>query len=72
MYQIIAAVKLYDGADGSWKTTVNLPTFFLSAATQGIVDKGHARKIAKAMLRSVNPMLRQEDIVVHVDHFTED
>lgn len=48
MYAIAAAMNTTD--EHGWTATRQLPTFFLNADTQGIVDADHAEKIAHDIL----------------------
>lgn len=43
---------------GEGTVTIQVPTFYLDSNTQGIVDVGHASRIAHSMLESINPAAR--------------
>lgn len=52
-YYVVTAVRVtweLDEHGRAWTKTKQLPTFFLHSAVQGIVDKGHAEKIARDIL----------------------
>ncbi len=46
--------------------TRQLPTFYLDGNVQGIVSEDHAREIASAMFRSINPDAEFHIIAVEV------
>jgi hypothetical protein len=55
IYAVSAIVNLPVDEEQNYSATVQVPTFYLFADVQGIVDEDHARRIAERMLRAVNP-----------------
>ena len=49
MYYLVNAEVNIKQPDG-WSKSVSLPTFFLSANTNGIMDSEHAQRIVRSML----------------------
>lgn len=52
MYAVQASIS---EKQGEWNVTRDLPTFYLMAATQGIVSEEHAEKVARDLLTDTLP-----------------